>query len=88
MKSKSFLLFSVVIVLLTTLVFAAPDVKKYDLKFKGDGYFDITIDGTDLVFSPVGGFDLLNVSHLGLQRSYGRFGWILRLTHFVVVHSQ
>ena len=76
MKIKSVVLFSVVIVLLTTLAIAAPNEKKYDLKFKGDGYFDMVVDVTgDLVSSPRGGYDLLNVSHLGLSKVV----WELRL---------
>jgi hypothetical protein len=78
MKLKSALLFSIVIVLLTTLAFAAPDVKKYDLKFKGDGYFAVEFDSDtgDMVFTPPGGYDLLNVSHLGLSQ----VAWELRVT--------
>jgi hypothetical protein len=82
MKLKSVVLFSVAIVLLTTLAFATPDVKKYDLKFKGDGYFAVTYefdeDGNlvSMLFSPPGGYDLLNVSHLGLSQ----VAWELRVT--------
>lgn len=77
MKLRSMLLFSVVIASLT-FVAVAGDVKEYELKFKGDGYFDMVLptpEDPDLVFSPSGGFDLLNVSHLGLSTVV----WELRL---------
>lgn len=64
MKHKSVLLFSVVIVSLTFVAIAG-DVKELDLKFKGDGYFDVVVSSTEWIFSPYGGPDLLDVSHLG-----------------------
>ena len=65
MKLKSVLVFSVVISL--TLVAVAGDTKDYELKFKGSGYFVADLDPAtgDLVFSPYGGYDLLDISHLG-----------------------
>jgi hypothetical protein len=63
------LVFSVVIVSLTLVAIAAPDVKEFDLKFKGEGAFDVVYD-EDLeawVYIPLGGPELLNVSHLGLS---------------------
>ena len=68
MKLGRMLVFSVVVVSLTLVAIAAPDVKTFQLKFKGDGYFDIYPEDGDLVFTPRGGFDLLNVSHLGLSQ--------------------
>jgi len=64
MKLRSVLLFSVVIASLA-FVATAGDVRELNLKFKGDGYFDMVIDSGELVFSPAGGFDILDVSHLG-----------------------
>jgi len=79
MKLRRMLVFGVVIVLLTSLAIADRDVKKVPLKFKGDGYFDMVPPSTptgDLVFSPAGGFDVLNVlPHLGLSK----VEWELRL---------
>ena len=76
MKLKIVLVFSVVIVSLTFVAIAG-DVEEYKLKFKGDGYFSMVFDEEtgDLVSSPAGGFDLLNVSHLGLSKVV----WELRL---------
>ena len=68
MKLRRMLVFSVVIVSLTLVAIAAPDVKEFDLKFKGEGAFDVVYD-EDLeawVYIPLGGPELLNVSHLGL----------------------
>jgi hypothetical protein len=66
MKFKSVLVFMVVISSLTFVAIAG-DVKEYELKFTGDGYFVAEFDPAtgDLVFSPYGGYDLLDVSHLG-----------------------
>ena len=66
MKLKSVFLFSIVVASLTFVAIAG-DVKEYELKFKGDGYFVAEFDLAtgDLVFSPYGGYDLLDVSHLG-----------------------
>ena len=77
MKLKSVLVFSVVIALLPFAAIADRSEKEFELKFKGDGYFELAFDeGTgDLVFSPIGGFDLLNVSHLGKSE----VAWELRV---------
>ena len=58
--------------------FTTATVKEFELKFKGDGYFANEYDPAtgDLVFSPAGGADLLNVSHLGLSEVV----WELRVT--------
>jgi hypothetical protein len=61
--------FSVVIASLTFVAIAG-DVKELDLKFKGEGSFEVVFDediGAD-VYIPPGGFELLNVSHLGLSK--------------------
>ena len=58
--------------------FTTETAKTFNLKFKGDGYFDMEFPSTptgDLVCTPRGGFDLLNVSHLGLSQVV----WELRL---------
>jgi len=65
MKLKWVLVLSTAIVLLTSMAIADPDVKELDLKFKGDGYFGVVMGSTEWVFSPFGGPDLLDVSHLG-----------------------
>jgi hypothetical protein len=77
MKLKSVLVFGMVIAILTSMAIADRNEKKYDLKFKGDGYFLAEFDPStgDLVFSPPGGFDLLNVSHLGRSQ----VAWQLRV---------
>jgi hypothetical protein len=69
MKLKSVLVFGVVIVLLSLVALAAPDAKTFDLKFKGEGAFDVVLDPElgVLVYIPLGGPELLNVSHLGLS---------------------
>jgi hypothetical protein len=69
MKLRRILMFSVVIVSLTLVAIAAPDVKEFDLKFKGEGAFVVVLDDEldEYVYIPPGGFELLNVSHLGLS---------------------
>ena len=75
MKLRLVLLFIVVIALLPFATIA--DEKESEIRFKGDGYFDMVFDEKtgELVFSPAGGYDLLNVSHLGLSQVV----WELRL---------
>ncbi len=70
MKFKSVLVFGVVIVLFSLVAIADPDVKEYELKFKGEGAFEVVFDEElgELVYIPPGGFELLNVSHLGLSK--------------------
>jgi hypothetical protein len=76
MKLRLVLMFSVVIALLSFTAIADQDVKEFEIKFKGDGYFDMFIDEDGLlVFTPPGGFDLLNVSHLGKSE----VAWTLRV---------
>jgi len=78
MKTARILVFCVVVASLTLVAVGdRPEVKEFELKFKGDGYFDMVFDAAtgDLVSSPRGGFDLLNVSHLGLSQVV----WELRL---------
>lgn len=75
MKLKSVLAFIVVIALLAFAAIA--DEKELEIRFKGDGYFEMAFDEEtgELVFSPPGGFDLLNVSHLGKSE----VAWELRV---------
>ena len=77
MKLRLALVFSVIIALLSAAAMADRCEKEYQIKFKGEGYFDMVFDdGTgELVFSPVGGFDLLNVSHLGKSKVF----WEIRV---------
>lgn len=44
--------------------------KTIDIKFDGEGYFEVSFDAESglLVFSPQGGYDLVNISHFGLSR--------------------
>ena len=78
MKLRSVLVFSVAIASLTVLALAAPDEKEFTLKFKGDGYFGQYVDADGLlVFFPLGGPDLLNVSHLGLSQ----VDWEIRVVY-------
>lgn len=67
------LLFIVVIALLPFATIA--DEKESEIRFKGDGCFDMVFDEKtgELVFSPAGGYDLLNVSHLGLSKVVWEF---------------
>ncbi len=67
MKLRRMLVFTAVIVSLALVALAAPGVKTFNLKFKGEGYFDVQMDATEWVFRPFGGPDLLNVSHLGIS---------------------
>lgn len=70
MKLRRTLVFSTVIVSLTLVALAAPGVKTFNLKFKGQGAFAVVVD-PDLgvpVYIPAGGYDLLNVSHFGLSK--------------------
>jgi hypothetical protein len=75
------LVFSAIIVSLTLVALAAPDVKEYDLKFKGEGQFGYYPEGDLLVFFPAVGLDhvpdSLNVSHLGLSE----VDWVIRVTY-------
>lgn len=77
MKLRSVLVFSAAIASLA-FVAIATDVKEYELKFKDNGYFVSEYDPVtgDLVFAPYGGYDLLDVSHLGESRVV----WELRVT--------
>lgn len=80
MKLRSVLLFSIVIASFAFVAIAG-DLKEYELKFKGDGYFtaDYEYQGKKLkyvIFSPYGGYDLLDVSHLGESKVV----WELRVT--------
>ena len=63
------LVFSAVIVSLTLVALAAPDVKTYNLKFKGEEPFCVDeATGSFIPCREEG--DLLNVSHLGLCDVY------------------
>ena len=65
MKIKRVLVFSIVIASLTFVAMAGGE-KEYELKFKGEGAFDMVVDPDwGLVYIPPGGFELLDVSHLG-----------------------
>jgi len=77
MKLKSVLVFSVVIALIPFAAIADRYEKEFEIKFKGDGYFEMVFDEEtgELVFTPAGGFDLLNVSHLGKSK----VAWELRV---------
>jgi hypothetical protein len=70
MKLRSVLLFSVVIALLPIAVIADEEAEELELKFKGEGSFQIVYDEDvgAFVYIPPGGFELLNVSHLGLSK--------------------
>ena len=78
MKLRRMLLFSLVIVSLTLVAIAAPDVKEFDLKFKGEGAFELVFDEElgESVYVPLGGPEFLNVSHLGLSE----VAWKLRVS--------
>jgi len=79
MKLKSVLVFGVVIASLAFVAIASE--KESEIAFKGDGYFDVAYEYEGdvlkyVVFSPPGGYDLLNVSHLGLSQ----VAWEVRVT--------
>jgi hypothetical protein len=68
MKLKSVLLFGVVIVSLTFVAIAGE--KEFEIAFKGEGSFEVVFDEElgKVVYIPPGGFELLNVSHLGKSK--------------------
>ena len=76
MKLRRMLVFSAVIVSLTLVAIAGPGVKTFNLKFKGEGAFEMVVDPEwGLIYIPPGGFELLNVSHLGKSK----VAWKLRV---------
>ena len=79
MKLRWVLVLSAAIVLLPLVATADRDVKEFGFKFKGEGSFEVVFDPDvgpegEWVYIPPGGFELLNVSHLGLSK----VAWKLR----------
>jgi len=74
MKLKSALVFGVVIASLTFVAIANAD--EVEIGFTGEGYFEVVFDEElqEPVYIPPGGFELLDVSPLGLSK----VAWKLR----------
>jgi hypothetical protein len=74
MKRKSLLVFSIVIASLALVTIAYAD--EVEIGFTGEGYFQVVFDEElgELVYIPPGGFELLNVTNLGLSE----VAWKLR----------
>ena len=68
MKLRSILVFSAVIVSLTFVAIAYAD--EVEIGFTGEGYFQVVFDEElgEPVYIPPGGFELLDVSPLGLSK--------------------